>query len=214
MDKFMMFFLFILITLISFLTDFIMKKQLLFALFVCFGLSLQAQSFSAGLKAGRQYSNYTKIKDSKGTILYHAGVHGTYSLTDRFALQTEVLLSRQGQNAKDKSTKERAMYLNVPVLAKYQVLPRLNVLAGGQIGFLMRAKLLPGEKENGIDKVDLKHKYESTTLAGVVGVEYQLSDRWSFDARYNLGFGPFHKQLKDSRQNVFQVSAAYRLVSF
>lgn len=214
MEKFLIFLILVLPTLIDKLIALFLKKQLLLLGFLGMAIGLQAQSFSVGLKAGGQYTDYTKTDDAQGALLYHGGVFAAYSLSDKFAVQLEALYSLQGENGKEDATfEERATYINAPLMLKYRMAPRLQVVAGGQIGLLMKAKLQFDDSDDPEDNIDRKHKYESTALAALAGVEYQITDRLTFGLRASLGLGSFHKQLTDSRQNAYQASVAYRLFS-
>jgi hypothetical protein len=134
------------------------------------------------------------------------------ALTDKFSIQGEGLLSRQGYNNEyDVEFRERTTYINVPVLLKYRIVPGVHIMAGGRAGYLMSAKKLFGEEEFGIDEVDIKDDYDSIDYGAVLGAELDITDQISIGATANLGFGSYRNQPKESRQRLYQLSVAYRL---
>ena len=194
----------------------IMKKILMFTiLLIGLTMSSQAQSLSGGVKAGGNYINLSKFPGDKHVALYHAGAFLNIALGNVVSIQAEGLLSRQGYNDEFQSDiRERTMYINTPLLLKCRILPKFSVMAGGRAGFVLSAKVHMGEEEDGIDKIDVKGDYESIDYGGVVGAEYALTDRLSVGATANIGFGNYRIQPKQSRQNVYQLSASYRIFKF
>jgi hypothetical protein len=171
-----------------------------------------AQVFSGGIKAGANYSDFSHFEADRSVVLYHAGGYINFALTDKISIQAEGILSRQGyNNENDLEFRERTMYINTPLVLKYQIVPGVSILAGGRAGFLMSANKLFGEEEFEVEEVDIKGDYDSIDYGAVLGAELGITDRISIGATANLGFGSYRNQPEQSRQRVYQLSVAYRL---
>jgi len=133
-------------------------------------------------------------EDTKMKLGLVAGAEFGYKIAEPFAITAGALVSMQGSGQKDteytKDVKTTLTYLNIPILANYEVLPGLCLKAGLQPGFLLSAKL-KGEQYsgNGWDEFDTdnyKDHCKSFDLSIPMGLSYEISD-FVIDARYNLG---------------------------
>jgi len=94
-----------------------------------------------GLKGG---PNFAKLNvddddiDTESITQFHAGVYGTIKVT-KFAVQPEVLFSRQGSEDVD-GLETTLDYINIPVMAKFYVITGLHFEVGPQIGFLLNGE--------------------------------------------------------------------------
>lgn len=197
-------------------TGLLPQKILILVLIGLMGiLKGEAQSFSAGLKAGGNYSDFSKFQNDKNVLLYHAGAYLTIALNSKLAMQLEGSLSRQGFNRSNEGDfKERTMYINTPLLLKYKIAPRFHLVAGGRLGLLLSAKQLLGEEESGKDKIDIKKDYKSIEAGGIAGLEIAITNRISIEGTANIGFASNKDEPDQNRQNLYQFSAAYRLLRF
>ncbi len=166
-----------------------------------------------GIKAGPQLCSYKETNDDKAAFRFHAGVFAAYPIADRFSIQGELLLSTQGVTRKSNTDfKMRTMYLNLPLLARFDATDRINIHAGLQLGFLLSAKLkvASGYYEG---TYDYKDDYKAADVAFAVGGAYQFTDHLSAGLRLNLGISAFHgdEDASEARQHVFQLFAAYQL---
>ncbi|TYA71842.1 outer membrane beta-barrel protein [Seonamhaeicola marinus] len=87
--------------------------------------------------------------------------------------------------------------IQVPILAKYEVIDKINVLAGPNIGYL----------------IDAPTGVKSINFSGDVGAAYELTENLNVNARYNFGIS----NLLDnpggnatSRLSGFQVGLGYQ----
>lgn len=184
----------------------ILLPQLLFLI-----IGANAQTLNFGVKAGPQIVNFTHATDSKAAFLYHAGGFATIGIMDRLQGQAELVLSLSGANNTEKDYyKQRNVYLNLPLLAKYRVYDRLSIQSGFQLGFLLRAKMkiTEGNNEGTYDCAD---KFNRMELAFALGAEYLITKRLSAGFRINRGLTKLAKGYDKPRQNTVQVFAAYRL---
>lgn len=116
-----------------------MKKiaTLLLAALAFAGFESHAQGIHIIPKVGLNLSSLSHVDGSTIAGL-NAGVSLEILLTEKFGIEPGVLFSMQG--TKIGSEKIHLDYINIPVYAKYYVLGGLNVFAGPQVGFNVRAK--------------------------------------------------------------------------
>ncbi|MBV8327620.1 porin family protein [Chryseobacterium sp.] len=191
-----------------------MKKLLLIAAVAVMGISAQAQEFRFGPKAGYSYSTLKLKGDGQSETsdplhTFYIGGMAEYKLSDKFALQGELLYSQLGGKVKiaeadpsDPGTflnfksKETFHTLLIPVSAKYFITEGLSVSAGASFGLILSAKAklstdfgigLPGLELNSDKEVDIKDQTSTLNIAPFLGAEYALENGLFFDARYNLG---------------------------
>lgn len=191
-----------------------MKKLFLLVVWVVAAFTLRAQEITIGPKVGMNVTNISNINDSKNKVSIHVGAFAEWKVNDFFAIQPELIYSRQGFRYKEDGTKvkNRVNYLNIPVLAKLYVLEDLSVDLGPQLGLALNGKSV--SKDNGDT-----HKYKNKDLNTVevswaIGLSYDL-DRLMFSARYNIGLSNVMDKNKswdqsNNKNHVFQLSVGYR----
>ncbi len=171
-----------------------MRKTLLTTiLLVGFGIVLNAQDFHFGAKAGVNFASITgdDADDLDGRTAFHVGLVAELGLSDKFAIQPELIYSAQGA---DESGVDLGIdYLNLPVLAEFKVSENFSLQAGPQFGF-------------NIDEADVDD-LESFDLSAAFGVEVNFS-KFFAQARYNLGFTDLVDDA-DVKNGVFQISVGY-----
>ncbi|CAA9200784.1 hypothetical protein FLA105534_03250 [Flavobacterium bizetiae] len=161
-----------------------MKKVLLSAIAVMAFMSVSAQETRFGVKAGLNLSTLTgDAEDAKSLVGFQVGGFAEIKLTDKFAIQPEVLFSTQGAKFDDieGDSKTKLNYINVPVLAKYFITEAFSVEAGPQIGFLVSAKS---------DGEDIKDFTKSVDFGFNLGAGYNFTENLSVGLRYTLGLSP------------------------
>jgi opacity protein-like surface antigen len=213
-----------------------MKKILLSAVVLLSTISF-AQDVKFGAKVGLNISNLSgDVEDTKSLIGAHLGGFAEISISEKFAIQPELLFSIQGAKSEysesdidysySEETKTKLNYLNVPLLAKYYVADKFALLAGPQFGILMSAKedyefseTLSGTTDSGSESIDAKEFYKSLALSFNLGASYSITENFFVDARYNLGLSSIAKDYTDEfgdstsfkiNNNVFQFSIGYR----
>jgi hypothetical protein len=115
-----------------------MKKVFLTAVAV-FGFAFaNAQEVKYGAKAGLNLSNFAGDLEGASTKAgFQIGGYAEIKISDKFAVQPELLFSAQGAKSKisytqlgisftEKST-EKLNYLNIPVMAKYYATEKLYI---------------------------------------------------------------------------------------
>jgi len=191
-----------------------MKKFLLLAAVAVLGMSVQAQEFRFGPKAGFAMSTL-KIDEKQDDLgkrnmdpkyTFYIGGMAEYKINDNFGFQAEVLYSPLGGKEKIDGVNAGVVYVGeqtkvdfgtllVPVSAKYFISESFSVAAGANFGIILSAKQktvigsdfmnVQIEGDNG--EVDIKDDVKKLNIAPFVGVEYMLENGLFFDVRYSLG---------------------------
>ncbi len=147
-----------------------MKKLLLLAAVAVFGLSnVNAQETKFGAKAGVDFASM-KFKVSGLSVTnsetgFYVGGFAEIEVSDAFTFQPELLYVSISSN--DVSFDQ----INIPLLAKFGVSEKLNVLAGPALGFLL-------------DSPDGQKSFNYGIEAGAA---YDITEELFVEARYNLG---------------------------
>ncbi|HBV16553.1 porin family protein [Chryseobacterium carnipullorum] len=213
-----------------------MKKLLLIAAAAAVSVNLSAQETRFGAKAGYSLSTL-KFKDggnsenSDPSHTFYVGALVEHKLSDKFALQGEVLYSPLGGKIEASEGTEEAFVgakskikfgtLMVPVSAKYFITEGLSVSAGASFGFILSAKTkyevnaglgLPGLDISIGDDVDIKDQTNTLNIAPFLGAEYALENGLFFDARYNMGVSNLAKDSGDGKltNSFLQVGVGFK----
>ena len=179
-----------------------MKKFLLLGAMLVCGMVAKAQ-FVLTPQVGATLATITDTDDSKMKVGLVAGANLEYPITEAFSLSGGLLYTMQGSAFKDADDKTKLDYLNIPILAQYQLMDGLKIKAGVQPGFLMSAKA---------GDVDIKDGCETFDLAIPVGLSYEISD-FVIDARYNFGTSKIYKGDggSKSKNSVIMVTLGYKI---
>nr|WP_294934266.1 porin family protein [uncultured Flavobacterium sp.] len=191
-----------------------MKKVLLIlAVIFTFGYAAQAQAIRTGSslagriklgpKAGVNIATLS-ADDTKSLVGFHVGGFVEFMLTEKLALQPEVLYSAQGATADEGDAEWKLGYINIPFMVKYDVFKGLNLEAGPQMGFLISAEDEAGN--------DIKDSFESTDFGFNLGLGYSLPMGLMLSGRYTIGLSDVVKDnTTDSVKNgVIQASVGYK----
>src|SRR2546428_5292704 len=186
-----------------------MKKIYLLAAMLISGATM-AQGVKFGIKAGANFANNTMTSGGmtitpSSITSFHAGAFLTAGFS-KFAIQPEVLISSQG--FKTDGGKESTLYLNVPLMVKYNVVGGLSLEAGPQVGLLLSAQTKPTNDVS----FDNKDNYKSLDLGANLGAEYVLPVGLLFNARYTYGLANLAKDQQDFsyKNKVFSLGVGYR----
>ncbi len=212
-----------------------MKKLLLFAaVAVLTFTAANAQSeFRIGFKGGVNFASVGGdfTDDYDGRISFHIGGLVEIPITEKFAVQPELLYSSQGYKYEESDidysyeAKTKMDYINVPIMAKYHIIDGLSAELGPQIGILISAKdeyeeTFDGENASGDE--DVKEFYNTLDFGIGIGASYRLNNGLFFSARYVIGlsdvtnedelegdFGPLDIEVFKQRNKVMQLSVGF-----
>jgi len=183
-----------------------MKKQSIFTILFCFIIATtSAQDFSFGVKGGINVASigggtYTGFSGLGSKISFHVGGVAEVPISEKFAVQPELLFSGQGSKITFVSgTNINLNYINLPILGKYYIIEGLSAEAGPLVGFLLSTNR---------DKED----YNSLDVAFAIGASYKLNEKIFFSLRYNKGITDINKNDTidvSNQNNVLQISAGY-----
>ena len=184
------------------------------ALLTLNAITAQEDEIRFGAKAGLNISSISgdETDDAKSKIGFHIGPVVEIPITEKFAIQPELLFSTQGAKSEESETVTEEFfgitysysytsksdvklnYLNLPVIAKFYVAEGLSIQAGPQIGFLLSADseyeyelTTDGETESDSGSEDISEYLNGTDFSINLGFGYQLPAGIFFDARYNIG---------------------------
>ncbi len=141
-----------------------------------------------GIKGGVNFasvhgSDKDKFGDVNSHTSFHAGIFAQFGFGEFFSLQPEVLYSRKGFERQD--SVYRFDYLEVPVLAVFNITDNFSVHLGPQVGVMVSAKVEDEEIE--------MEPYNTFDYGAAAGLEGSV-DRFRVGARYVHSFGDLRKE--------------------
>jgi hypothetical protein len=149
-------------------------------------------TWSAGAGIGFDYANVagsdTDNEDALSTVSIELDFH--LNLSEHFGLQAELEYANQGYSFND--TDVKLTYLNVPIMADYEIVDNLSLQAGPQFGFNLCARSIFGDIETDID-------VESVDIGVGIGAQYRTN--WNglfFNVRYTRGFTDIYSNFNAS----------------
>jgi len=185
-----------------------MKKTIV-ALSLLITTASFAQNFSAGIKAGANFSNFTggdfDAVKKKAIVGFHGGGFLNFSF-GALSLQPEVLVSTQGAriDSANRSYDWKVTYATVPVLLKFRSAGGFYLEAGPQVGFKL--------SENVSDET-IEDFAKGLDLSAAAGLGFQTKGGLGIGARYLVGlskvgdFDPPKNIDPDFKNSVIQVGA-------
>lgn len=94
--------------------------------------------FTAGLNVANSLDAYDSRFSSSSIAAFNVGLTLDVPVTNYFSFAPEVLFSQKGFSAdlENAHFTERTNYIDVPLLAKFKIVPGFNFLIGPQLTFL------------------------------------------------------------------------------
>lgn len=170
-----------------------------------------------GAKGGFNFANIGGDEtDNKMKTAFHAGIYSEVFFDYFLMMQAELLVSYQGHAPADDqafSSSLNLWYINLPVMARYNIGYNFNVHAGFQFGVLLSAK--SKYNDDSIEPIDQKDFFKGVDFGIPLGVGYDFWDRkLSATARYIIPINNISKEDAFKRTNsVFQVSFGIKLMT-
>lgn len=112
---------------------------------------------------------------------FHAGAYAQLRISNSFSFQPELLYSRKGFQSEGTAAAPsiKLDYIDLPLLAVYNLSYRWSVHAGPQVGFLVAYRENDREMDRGT--------FRATDVGGAAGIEFRAAFA-RVGARYNHGF--------------------------
>ena len=112
-----------------------MKRVLLLTVLLLIGVTMNAQPVTWGVTAGANMSNVTgdDVEDNDAIIGFNIGALAAIDVAEDFDIQPGIRFSMRGWKEGDLDIKLN--YVDVPVVADYEVLPGLSLQGGPLLGF-------------------------------------------------------------------------------
>jgi len=175
-----------------------MRKVILSAIAVmAFGF-MNAQETRFGVKGGLNLSTIVggEVENAKTLVGFHVGGFAEIGIFEKFYIQPELLFSAQGTKVDGpfEDGDIKLNYLNIPVLAKYYIVPKFSVEAGPQLGVLLSAKA----EDN-----DIKDFTRSVDFGFNVGAGFHFTEDLSINLRYTIGLSPLSDDDIDSDEEYY-----------
>lgn len=149
---------------------------------VCFATAQNKVRF--GLKAGANFSVWTG-EGSAGTAFktaFYAGGFASVPVSDRFAIQPELMYSSEGTDHTGLTYTDQ--YVRLPLLMQYRHASGFHVEAGPQLGWLFSSI---GKQKNGEPDIEAKELRSPLETSIAFGFGWQMKAGLGFNLRYNAG---------------------------
>jgi hypothetical protein len=168
-----------------------------------------AQNFSAGIKAGANFSNFTggdfDAVKKKAIVGFHGGGFLNFAF-GALSLQPELMVSTQGAriDSANRSYDWKVTYATIPVVLKFKTTGGFYLEAGPQFGFKL--------SENVSDET-IEDFAKGLDLSAAAGLGFQTKGGLGIGARYLVGlskvgdFDPPKNIDPDFKNSVIQVGA-------
>ena len=183
-------------------------------------MSLIAQDIQWGVKGGVNFSNLyiDQAADESPRTGFHAGVYAKVPVAPNFSVQPELMFNTKGADAEyDAGQIDYDFnYIDVPVLADFQLGPSADLLIGPYVGVLLGSNA-DSDGNFGDDLVELsRNDFAPVDFGFAAGFALNFN-ALSVGTRYNLGLVQVAKTetaesiLGDSRNSLAQVFVSYRI---
>jgi len=192
-----------------------MKKFLMTAVLGMFALAGFSQ-VKWDAKFGMNFSNMTKIDESKALPGFTLGVGMDYGFNENWSLQSGLMISSKGFKFKegDWKNKYRPIYLDIPILAAYKFNISDNTKFVINAGPYLAIGL--GGKNKETDEEDIKlfdkdgHDWKRFDLGIQYGIGLELSDRYLINLTGQNGFISPVDGGDDPKNMTFTIGVGYR----
>lgn len=185
-----------------------------FLLLVLFILGISTNNFAQnkttfGLKAGVNFTGFhTGTSTYTGQFGVNAGATLEHRITRIISIQPELIFNQKGGdytisgNDMVIRATSKLNYLDIPLMAKINILENLNFQLGPQIGFLLSEKT-----EYGSEEIDTAPEF--LDLGINAGLGYQTKSRIFVQARYSYGIKEIFENT-NYKNSVISLSIGYK----
>lgn len=192
-----------------------MKKFLMTAVLGMFALAGFSQ-VKWDAKFGMNFSNMTKIDESKALPGFTLGVGMDYGFNENWSLQSGLMISSKGFKFKEGDWKDkyRPIYLDIPILAAYKFNISDNTKFVINAGPYLAIGL--GGKNKETDEEDIKlfdkdgYDWKRFDLGIQYGIGLELSDHYLINLTGQNGFISPVDGGDDPKNMTFSIGVGYR----
>ncbi len=192
------------------------KKSIIIMISLLLTVSVNAQKFHYGIKAGSNFAVQSQVADyfnnSDIRIGFSVGAFGNYLLNEHLTLQGEINYEQKGGKS---ATKENNYdYLSVPFILKYSLgksdlTPiRFNINFGPYAGYLLNSKVI----SEGVT-TDMKNESNTMEYGAVTGfgMEYPIGkNSITADLRLSLGLTGYQKNNSTPKNKYVGITLGYQ----
>lgn len=196
-------------------------KKVLICMFTFISSSIYSQEINFGIKGGLNLSNGTfsgadseYIGKPESKTNFHLGGFLVYNITNKFALQPELLYNRLGFVTKITETAPGYFYnsknnvslnyLSIPVMCKFNIYDGLSLDGGPQLGILLNGEqkyvyeeTYLGNRNYSEETIDAKKNFKSIDFGLNIGTSYKIENNMVFSLRYYFGLSDLWKEYFD-----------------
>ena len=149
---------------------------------------VQAQGIGLGLKGGVNFANQS-IKDigqqlgdysTQGRTGFHGGAYVVLAFSEKWAIQPEIMYSKQGSEVPDLNSVNDFNYMSIPVLLRFKPISLISIEAGPQFSSLLSVKDTNGDS--------IKDNFKSGDFGLAAGATLHLPLGINAGIRYIWGF--------------------------
>lgn len=178
-----------------------MKRVIISSVLICSAFFAGAQGFSFGPKVGVNYTGLKGLEFDKGyDFAYHIGGFAEIGLSDKIAIQPEILWSQTAVNPGfvfgspfssfvTDLTKVKLNYISVPLLLNIKPIKMLSFQVGPQFGILTEAK--------NSTITDVKSAFKKGDFSMMAGVQLKVL-AFRFYGRYAFGISNINDITEDT----------------
>jgi len=182
------------------------------SVFFFISTSVMSQA-SLGIKAGLNVSGGSIADvgalETNVIFSFHAGVYSKFQISNKIAIQPELLYSLQGFNYMKFSPipfEVRNEYLLFPILFQYSVKPWLSIHIGPQVGYLL------SYKDGSFDVTNfVRSRYD---IGGVIGLGVDTPSGVGGGLRYTIQWTDYTDGLAIKNMTNIQLYISYALKKF
>jgi hypothetical protein len=190
-----------------------MKKLLLSLVALAIVSSAAFAQLSGGLRLGLNLANQSyKIDaldiDENGDMKLglSLGLYLTGNLSDKIALQPELVFNSFGASDTEGDGKTVASYISIPVLLRYNINEMINIHLGPQFGILASAKYKLDDEDE-----DVKDSYKGLDTGAAIGIGLDFG-KINAGLRYYTSLGNIaDADGFEAKNTAIQIVAGYKL---
>lgn len=165
---------------------------------------------------GFTLSNVSNI-DHNYKLSFHIGFGYEFQISSFYSLQPEAIFSRQGSTAVIDGVRirNRLNYINIPVVSRFFITPKLSLDVAPQLGLLASARVkTKGDKNNRNIKILSSEDFNTTEFGVGLGTTYKICEDTHIMFRYTQGLTNVYKKSyigdRNTRNSTFEISFIFR----